>query len=93
MYQESELVDLLLVALLTPLLWAGLRSVTVAGKGWFIASYAAIAAGFVFTVAEGYAAPDLLNVLEHAGYALSGVLLAVACFIFMRDARAKSSPA
>lgn len=86
MYQESEIVDLILVAFLTPMLWFGMRSLRIAGKKRFVAAYAAMVCAYVFTVAEGYIAADLMNLLEHISYAMSGILLALAINAFRRDA-------
>ncbi len=91
MYQESEVVDLILVVFLTPLLWVGLRSVTVAGKRWFVASYLSVVFAYVFTVAEGYVAEEFFNSLEHGFYALSGVCLVIAVRAFVREATSSLS--
>lgn len=80
MYQESEIVDLLLVAFLSPIMATSVRAIQLPGKRWFIAAYLALVTGYVFTVAEGFVWPDAFNVLEHAAYALSGVLFTVAVF-------------
>jgi len=53
MYQESEIVDLLMVLFLTPIMVAAYRVIKVQGKQWFAAAYAMIAVGYVLTVAEG----------------------------------------
>ena len=90
MYQESEIVDLLMVLFLTPIMAVSVRAVHVAGKRWFIAGYLAVASGYVFTVAEGYVAPVLFNVLEHAAYAAGGIAFAVAA---VQLARASRGPA
>lgn len=87
MFQESEIVDLMLVVFLMPMLMIGIRSVKVAGKRWFIASYWAIVCGFIFTVAEGYFADVLMNNLEHISYALGGIFLAIATSTLLRDVR------
>lgn len=90
MFQESEIVDLMLVVFLMPMLTIGVRSVEVAGKRWFIASYWAIVCGFILTVAEGYAAPVVMNDLEHISYALGGILLAIATCALLRDVRGQA---
>ncbi|MDZ4166958.1 MAG: hypothetical protein U1E08_04620 [Coriobacteriia bacterium] len=76
MYQESEIVDLLMVLFLTPIMAVSVRAIHVVGKRRFIAGYLAIASGYVFTIAEGYVAPVLFNTLEHLAYAVGGV-----CFL------------
>ncbi|MEA5076639.1 MAG: hypothetical protein VB139_09860 [Coriobacteriia bacterium] len=83
MYQESEIVDLLMVLFLTPIMVVTYRVVTVRGKRWFAAAYLMIAAGYVFTVLEGYVAPDALNTLEHVTHAFAGAFcLAGAASVF-----------
>lgn len=80
MYQESEIVDLLMVAFLTPIMASSVRAIHIAGKRWFVGAYLALVTGYVFTVAEGFVWPDGLNVLEHACYAISGALFAIAAY-------------
>lgn len=90
MFQESEIVDLMLVVFLMPMLTIGIRSVQVAGKRWFMASYWAIVCGFILTVAEGYVAPDAMNDLEHIAYALGGIFLAIATYSLLNDVRGQA---
>lgn len=92
MLQESEIVDLMLVVFLMPMLAIGMRSVKIAGKRWFIASYCAVICGFVFTVIEGYAATVVMNDLEHIAYALGGIFLALATHTLLRDVRGQADP-
>lgn len=92
MFQESEIVDLMLVVFLMPMLMIGIRSVEVAGKRWFIASYWAIVCGFVFTVVEGYRATVLMNDLEHIAYAVAGIFLAIATHSLLHDVRGQADP-
>lgn len=87
MYQESEIVDLLMVVFLTPIMAASVRAIHLAGKRWFVAAYLTIVAGYVFTVAEGYILADVFNVLEHACYAGAGMLFAVGLTILARASR------
>ncbi len=87
MYQESEIVDILMVVFLTPIMVATYRVLRVKGKQWFAASYVAIAIGYVITVAEGYTAPDLLNLLEHISHAFSAVFCLIGAATIYRSAR------
>jgi hypothetical protein len=86
-YQESEIVDLLMVLFLTPIMAVSVRAVHVVGKRRFIAGYLAIATGYVFTVAEGYAAPVFFNTLEHLAYAIGGACFFVATLALARASR------
>lgn len=74
--EMSELLVLGLAIALTPLILITLREIAMPGRGLFAAAYLSIVAAFVFTVLEGIAAYELFNVLEHASYALSAVLMA-----------------
>jgi hypothetical protein len=85
--QESEIVDLLLVAFLTPIMATSVRAIRIAGKRWFVAAYLVLVSGYVFTVAEGHVWADGFNALEHAAYALSGILFAVAALRLLRASR------
>jgi hypothetical protein len=73
MYQESEIVNLLMAVFLTPIMFATFRRLTLAGKPWFLLGYAAMMVGYVTTIAEGYYAPDAFNLAEHLSYAVSGI--------------------
>lgn len=72
MYQESEIVVLLMAVFLTPLIYVVFRTVRLPGKRWFVFAYGAMMVAYVCTVIEGYLAPDVFNMLEHLGYAISG---------------------
>ena len=91
MYQESEIVDLLMVLFLTPILVATYRVVAVKGKAWFAASYLMIAVGYVFTVAEGFIAEDAFNYLEHVTHAFAGVFCMTGAIALYRAGRASRS--
>lgn len=86
MYQANEVVRLLLIVFLAPMVVTGIRSVTVVGKRWFVGSYLAMVCGYVFTIVEGYLSAATFNLLEHVAYAVSGLFLAMAMFLFARDA-------
>jgi hypothetical protein len=87
MYQESEIVDLMMAVVMTPILYLVFRSVYLAGKRWFMLGYLAMIAGYIFTVVEGYVAPDLFNTLEHVSYAFSGLGFAVGAWSVLVGAR------
>ena len=78
MFQQNEVITLLLglgASVFLAAYWRRLEGFP--AKGLFAGSYAALLMGWVFTVAEGFVFPRLLNVLEHVCYALSSGLLAV----------------
>lgn len=93
MYQASEIVQLILVACITPMVVSGIRATTLRHKGWLVVSYVAMICAYVLTVAEGYVLPELMNILEHCAYALSGVALAAAMYLLSRDARGRATQA
>lgn len=93
MYQESEIVDLLMVLFLTPIMVVTYRVVTVRGKRWFALSYLMIAVGYVFTVLEGYVAPEALNTLEHVTHALAGAFCLAGAASIFRYARSDAGGA
>jgi hypothetical protein len=73
MYQESEIVNLLMALFLTPIMFATFRRLRLSGKAWLLLGYTAMMVGYVTTIAEGYYAPDLFNFIEHLSYAVSGI--------------------
>lgn len=87
MYQESEIVDLLMVLFLTPIMVATYRVIKVEGKQWFAAAYTMIALGYFLTVAEGFIARDALNLLEHVTHAFSGVFTLLGAAALFRSRR------
>lgn len=86
MFQESEIVELLMVAFLTPIMAASVRTIHVPGKRLFVAGYLVTVAGYVFSVAEGFLWFDAFNTFEHASYAGAGVLYAIAAVRLLRAA-------
>ncbi len=91
MYQESEIVDLLMALFLTPIMYAAFRNLRLPGKRWFVFGYLAMMAGYVFTIAEGYYFAGALNLAEHAMYALAGIGFAGGTWNILVDARARRS--
>ena len=91
MYQESEIVDLLMVVFLTPIMVANVRAIHVPGKRWFVGGYLIVALGYVFTVLEGFIAPEALNTAEHLSHAVMGALFFGGALSMFRSARAPVS--
>lgn len=46
-----------------------------------VACYSLLVVGWVFTILEGFFAPDTLNVIEHICYTIASVLLAIWCIL------------
>lgn len=76
MIQGTEFVTLLLGAMGLAIIVTLLRPAVTGRYGRFFWGLFAYLAGFVFTVVEGFAYGDVLNLLEHVCYAASGLLFA-----------------
>jgi hypothetical protein len=79
-FQTSELINLALIVVLGPLLWITVRGVPVPQRRVFMAGLGAMVAGFVATVLESVVAPELLNLVEHACFAVAALLFAIGLF-------------
>jgi hypothetical protein len=79
-FQESEVVQLLLGLGLVPLLWLARIPRGRPGFLLFYAGAGVMLASWVLTVAEGVMFPVLLNGLEHLCHAVAGLLLLAACW-------------
>lgn len=77
MIQESEIVALVFSAAAVLILYFLLRTTWVPGRAWFVAGFFLIVSAYVFTVIEDLWRHDLFNILEHLGYALSGLCFAI----------------
>ena len=81
MIRESELVTLLLALVLVFYLVASRQQVQRLPRYQvLLASLGSFLAGWILTVLEGFFLADLLNLLEHVGYASGALLLAVWCW-------------
>lgn len=83
MIQESEIVVLLMgLCVLAIVQTPGSRAMfaSLRGRKTLISAYHVLVVGWLLTVLEGLFWPDLLNILEHACYATSSVLLAMWCW-------------
>lgn len=77
MFQQSEVVSLLLAAALTPVMYSGVRHVEFAGKRALMLALGALLGAYLFTVLETFVLPDAFNVAEHASLAVAGLAFAV----------------
>ena len=87
MYQESEIVDLLMVIFLTPIMVATYRVIGIRGKQWFAAAYTMIATGYILTVVEGFVAEEVLNYIEHVTHGFAGLFCLMGAAALYRFAR------
>jgi hypothetical protein len=73
MVQQNEVYQLILAALAVPLILRSLLNIDVPGERPVIVGLSAMGLAYLFTVIEGFYAPELFNTLEHAMYAVSGL--------------------
>jgi hypothetical protein len=73
MLQATEAYQLIAALVLAPIIIRSLRRIRLPGKRPIVVGLAAMALAYVFTVLEGYYAPEVFNTLEHAMYAASGL--------------------
>ncbi|MBU2547894.1 MAG: hypothetical protein KKB20_05760, partial [Proteobacteria bacterium] len=79
MFQESEIISLILSLTGYYLLWHLLQNYRTKSALALFAGYSAICLANIATVIEGVFFYDLFNHLEHISYALAGIIFAVAC--------------
>lgn len=78
MVEERELVTLITgVVVLVFMLLRRKELEHIPHGGLFLASFAVLVFGWLFTVLEGFALPTLFNLLEHLCYSASTVLLTI----------------
>jgi hypothetical protein len=90
-FQESEVVDLVLALGLAPLIVASIRRVRLPGVRAFHWAYLCIMASYVFTLVETVLSPVVFNTLEHLAVALSGVLFAIGTWQLRRSTPAEEA--
>ncbi|MFZ5774944.1 MAG: hypothetical protein ACOY3Z_05625 [Thermodesulfobacteriota bacterium] len=79
MFQESEIINLVLSLFSLAIFIPFLRVYSLTGLRLFFVGFGLILAAQVFTVIEGVMANVFFNHLEHLCYGLSGILFAIAC--------------
>jgi len=84
-YSESEVVSLVLGLAMIPVLIASRPDVASRFTNYFVVGYVFMLASNIFTIAEGYYAPELLNVLEHASLACASLIFAAAFVMRRRE--------
>lgn len=99
MVEEREVITLILGVCAVIFFGIGWRKLQLIPKfGLLLTAFAALLAGWVFTIIEIYWAEEVMNALEHGCYALSSALLAWWCAVVAlsreasqkeREARAK----
>jgi len=76
MFQESEIVNLLVGFGSVPMVLVLARRVAIPRGKALYGGFACILLGYVFTILEGVFLADLLNLAEHFSYAAAGL-----CFV------------
>jgi len=79
MFQESEIITLIMGIVGICILFTSLKRFRFPGAEYFKAGFTVLFLSYVFTVAEGVLWQNLFNLLEHFGYLFSGCLFAVGC--------------
>jgi len=85
MVNESEAVALFLIITVAVLYLAFTRQYRRPRMPFLYAGYGCIAAGFLFTVLEGFFWHDLFNLLEHLSYAVAGVATLIGAYHLCHD--------
>ena len=79
MFQESEIIDLGLACFAMLLIFAGLIRNDLARHRFFYIAFFCLCASLIFTVTEGFIWEKFFNLLEHLGYAFTGLFSFLGC--------------
>jgi hypothetical protein len=91
MIASNEVIGLILaIAVLVFYLWNRPRLRELPAFGILLAAFLSLLVGLVLTILEGVFWQETLNLLEHVGYALSALLLAVWCWFVFGKRRSPS---
>ena len=90
MITPSELQVLIMGVMFAPLIVWTLTGIDIPSRRWLAAALCMLLGAYVATVVEGFAAPVLLNVVEHALFAGASICLLMVSFDFLGFARPPS---
>ena len=91
MIASNEVIGLVLaIAVLIFYLWNRSRLHELPAFGILLAAFLSLLAGLVLTILEGVLWQETLNLLEHVGYAVSALLLALWCWFVFGKRRSRS---
>ncbi len=79
MFQESEIINLILAIVAVFVVISPVQKIRVPGFHFFYTAFFLIVAALIFTVVEGFIWHAAMNFLEHACYAMAALFFAVAC--------------
>ena len=86
MFQDTELFNIVLASAVLVFLFTQTRSLKCLPKrAILLSSYGILFAGIVATILEGAFWPSILNVVEHACYALSALLFSLWCWTALQS--------
>ncbi|ANA39701.1 MULTISPECIES: hypothetical protein [Geobacter] len=83
MFQESELFNLVL-GVISLIFFAGFGTRRLSIPRSLLVAYGCLLLSYLFTVVEGFIAPDAFNLLEHLAGAAAGVMFAYGCLHISR---------
>jgi len=84
-FTQNEIVNLILGIAIVPILMSNRAGVPSRHTGYFVVAYVFMLVSYISTVAEGYYAPVLFNVVEHGSLAAAGCLFAFGLFLRRRE--------
>jgi len=84
-FTQSEVVNLVLGVAIVPILVMNRAGVASRHTNYYVAAYVFMLLSYVSTVAEGYYAPVLFNVVEHGSLAVAGCVFGVGLFLRRRE--------
>lgn len=85
MFNQGELVNLILGVSIIPILVMHRAGVPSRHTNFFVIAYAFMLLSYISTVAEGYYAPVLFNLVEHGSLAVAGCAFAFGLFLRRRE--------
>jgi hypothetical protein len=83
MYQESEIFNLVLGGI-SLIFFTGFGTRRLNIPRSLLIAYGCLLLSYLFTVVEGFIAPDAFNLLEHLAVAVAGVVFAYGCLHISR---------
>ena len=87
MYYPNEVASLIFGVIAAVIILLFFRKENLPRFGLIFTAFFFILAANLFTVAEGFLWQEPLNILEHASYAMAGLVFAAICWSMTRDRR------
>jgi hypothetical protein len=83
--QPNEVVDLAVALFVTPIILSGIRGFVSPARGLIVAFVGCLLVALSATIAEGFVLYDVFNTLEHAMYAVAGLIAAAVMIVAWRS--------